>query len=128
MSHHRLLFEFCDKSVGIDLDRTETGNIISLRHLGAYHRDICTLLDVEIKDRVEVLLVYAVTAGDNYIRLVAALEEIYVLLHGIGSTAVPPAVVGCDSRRKQEQSALLAAEIPILGGIQMFIQGTGVVL
>ena len=74
-----------------------------------------------IKYLIIIQLVNAVTARDNDIWLLALLQEIDVLIHGIRCSAVPPAVIHGYCRIEYKQSALFAPEIPPLGGAQMLV-------
>ena len=64
----------------------------------------------------------------DYVGLVPPLQEVDVLPHGVGRTPVPPGVVGRDRGGEEEETALLAAEVPPLRGIQVLIQRPCIIL
>ena len=56
------------------------------------------------------------------------LKEIEILIQCIRSSLVPVAVGGRNGRGEDIKTTLLSTEVPPLGGVQMLIQGTGIVL
>ena len=77
---------------------------------------------------VVIQLVHAVTGRDHNVRLMAFLQEIQILVDGVRGSSVPVAVGGGDGGGEYKQTTLLPAKIPPLGGTEMFIQRSRVVL
>ena len=77
---------------------------------------------------IVVHLVNCVSGRDDYVRLMALLEPVQILVDGIRGSTVPGAVVRGDGRCEDIQAALLSSEIPPLGGVQVLVQGARVIL
>ena len=71
---------------------------------------------------VVIQLINAVTRGDNYIWLMALLEELDILIKCIRCSLVPVAVRCCNGRSEYKQTSLLSSEIPPLALVQMLVQ------
>ena len=67
------------------------------------------------KDFIIVQFIDSVTAGKHYIRFMALLKEVQILIKRVCRASVPVAALGCDSRRENIHTPLLSAEIPPFG-------------
>lgn len=65
-----------------------------------------------IQQFIVINLVDAVTACNDDVRLMAALQPFKILVHSVCRTTIPPAVVCCDRRGEYKQTALLSTKIP----------------
>ena len=128
MSHHGLLFKICNLCIIVHLHDAVAIHIIAIRNFSTDYGDIRPFLNVEIQNIIKVHLVDTVAIGNDNIRLMTSLKEVDILPHCISSSSVPPAIISSDRRCKEEESALLTTEVPPLGGVQMLIQGTSIVL
>ena len=94
----RLFLELFDTALLVHADRTETLYIRTSLHVTADHRDIGFLLDMVFQYLIVIQLVYTVAGSDHYIRLMAVLQEIQILVDRICGSSVPVAVLCCHSR------------------------------
>ena len=121
MCHHRLFFKLFNPGALIHTDGTEPRCIFIRTEFLAHNRDICFLRYMIFQYLIIIQLVHCITGGDDHIRFMTFSQEIKVLINSIRRSPVPVAVIGSDRRSKNEQAALLSAEIPPFRGIQMFI-------
>lgn len=59
---------------------------------------------------------YPLAGGDDYVGLMALLQKIDVLIHGVRRPQKPVAVICRNGRREHVQAALFSPEVPPLGG------------
>ena len=128
LSHHRLLFKFFHAHRIIHLQCSKPARILSWSKFFTHDRNVCAFCYMIFQNLVIVHLIHRIAGCNDNVRFVASLQKIKILVNRICGSSVPVSVICCDCRGKYIKSALFSSEIPPLGGIQMFIQRTGIIL
>ena len=84
----RLLEKVHDTVVGIHLHHAEFGRVLA-RHFEHADRDVGILIDVLLEHELVIHLVDMVAGQDHHVLGVIALDDVHVLIHGIGGAVVP---------------------------------------
>ena len=126
--HHGLLFKFLDPAVLIHTEYTKPLNLCRIFTSSAYHCNICPLCNMIFQHFIVIHLIDTITGRNYHIGLMAAFQELEILIDCICSALIPEAVFLGNRRCEYKKSSLFSAKIPPFGRTQMLIQRSGIVL
>ena len=122
LRHQRLLLEVHDALVLVQLQDSETGEIVVfIRHFRVNYRNVRIFLDMSFQHLAVIQLIHTVAGGYDHVRLMALFQIIHVLVECVRRAEIPGIIVLRDCRCENVQPSLFSSEVPPFAGTQMLI-------